>query len=192
MPYSPVSHWKDRVLFGHPDPTLRLETTILQWFLKSVSLKMELQIIAASVHGLLQLFALLMAALKIPRMLTLFRRDTEHTNMREWSLTACKCFYWLEAYFCRCHFWGKKKYLNETLKHAKYCREACQWSIYRLKKHKNPDSEFTKHYFLHLRFVLIVLLRNHFIPSSLIALFECWIGSLGSFIPWMKFFLWVK
>lgn len=86
---------------------------------------------------------------------------------------------------------GKKKVVNETLKHAKYCREAYQWSIYRLKK-KNLDSEFTKHDFLHLRSVLIVLLQNHFIPSSLIALFECWIGSLGSFIPWMKFFLWVK
>lgn len=32
---------------------------------------------------------------------------------------------------------GKKKVVNETLKHAKYCREAYQWSIYRLKKKKS-------------------------------------------------------
>lgn len=41
-----------------------------------------------------------------------------------------------------------------------------------LKIKQNPDSEFTKHYFLHLHSVLIISLQNHFIPSSLIALFE--------------------
>lgn len=138
--YSPVSHWKDRVLFGQSPPwpySQDRNLAIAQWFLKSVSVKKELQIIAVSVHGLLQLFILLRAALKTPQMLTLFRGCTEHTNMREWSLTECKFFYWLEAYFCRCHVWGKKKVVNETLKHAKYCREAYQWSIYRLKKNKS-------------------------------------------------------
>lgn len=37
---------------------------------------------------------------------------------------------------------------------------------------KIPDSEFTKHHFLHLHSELITLLQNHFIPSSLIAVFE--------------------
>lgn len=124
-------------LFGQSPPwpySQDRNLAIAQWFLKSVSVKKELQIIAVSVHGLLQLFILLRAALKTPQMLTLFRGCTEHANMREWSLTECKFFYWLEAYFCRCHVWGKKKVVNETLKHAKYCREAYQWSIYRLKK----------------------------------------------------------
>lgn len=87
---------------------------------------------------------------------------------------------------------GKKKGREWDPKTCQVLQRSIPMKYLQIKKKINLDSEFTKHDFLHLRSVLIVLLQNHFIPSSLIALFECWIGSLGSFIPWMKFFLWVK